>query len=453
MEPLRAPSPIVEGTSIADEACLRALPLVFSVPEHEKVRRGMISFARMALGSLFLIITTSSVLAQTKDAQPWPTKGWSTAAPSEEGVDVAVLDAFDRELASGDHGYVDGMLVIRHGRIVYEKSYDHRGDYARLFAAMKDQTPGIYNYYDPDWHPWYPKDGNLHTMQSVTKSVTSALVGIAIGSNRIPNVGVEVRPYFVGLRFSADHRWRAMTLKDLLTMTSGIEWDESTVSYTDPKNSCAGMEASKDWVQFVLDQPMATDPGTSFVYNSGVTELLAHILMKATGKDPDAYAAEHLFQPLGIESWYWKKTPTGLSDTEGGLYLAARDLAKIGYLYLHDGVWGGERILPEGWVQESTAAAVRTSPEENGYRYGYQWWLTPYDGASGASLSWAPTCWGYGGQFLFVVPEYDVVAVFTGWNIYDKPELSPNLALGKVIASLHESAKTSEESSPSKGGR
>ncbi len=400
----------------------------------------MIRSARLTIA---LSLLASGAQAQT--ARVWPTHDWSVAAsPADEGVDASVLDAFDRELASGAHGYVDGMLVIRHGRIVYEKSYDHRRDYDRLFAAMKDSKPGIYNYYDPAWHPWYQK-GPLHTMQSVSKSVTSALIGIAIGADRIPGVGVEIRPYFVGLRFPTDHRWRNVTLRHLLTMTSGIEWDESTVSYTDPKNSCARMEGSDDWVAFVLDQPMAADPGTTFVYNSGVTELLAEILLKATGKDPDAYAAEHLFRPLGIESWYWKKTPKGLSDTEGGLYLTARDLARIGYLYLNDGVWDGQRILPEGWVQESTAPAVNPSREESGARYGYQWWLTPYEGAT---RSYAPTCRGYGGQYLFVVPEYDVIAVFTGWNIYDKRPLDPQMALERVLASVRGPVKASSAALP-----
>jgi Beta-lactamase class C and other penicillin binding proteins len=146
----------------------------------------------------------------------------------------------------------------------------------------------------------------------------------------------------------AGPRRNDLTLKHLLTMTSGIKWDESTVAYTDPANSCAGMEKSDDWIQFVLDQPLADAPGATFVYNSGVTELLSQVIKKVTGKQADEYAAEHLFAPLGITDTYWKRTPKGLSDTEGGLYLTARDLAKIGYLYLHDGVWDGRRLLPEG---------------------------------------------------------------------------------------------------------
>ncbi|HEY7699426.1 MAG TPA: serine hydrolase, partial [Vicinamibacteria bacterium] len=212
----------------------------------------------------------SLILWAALAASEWPTRGWSHSTPEAEGVDASILEAFHRDLASGKHGYVDGMLVIRNGRIVFEKSYDHTDDYSRLFEGKGDG--GIYNYYDPDWHPYY-RHGDLHTMQSVSKSVTSALVGIAIGRGEIRGVDVPALPYFEGYRVGEDARRARWTLKDLLTMTAGIRWDESTVDYTDPANSCARMEASNDWIQFVLDQPMAADPGASFVYNSGVTQL------------------------------------------------------------------------------------------------------------------------------------------------------------------------------------
>ncbi len=366
-------------------------------------------------------------------AADWPTRGWTTSTPEAEAIDASVLEALHQELASGKHGYVDGMLVIRHWRIVFEKSYTH--DYDRLFEGRGGG--GMYNYYDPDWHPYYRR-GPFHTMQSVSKSVTSTLLGIAKHKGhegKLANLDAEALPLFEGFRTQKDDpRWRAITLRHLLTMTSGIAWDETTVDYTDPKNSCAAMEGSENWVQFVLDQKMAAEPGKVFVYNSGVTELLGQILKRTTGKDPDDYAREHLFGPLGIEAWYWKKTPTGLSDTEGGLYLTPRDLAKIGYLFLKDGVWEGKRILPEGWVAEATAPAVSASSSPTRERkYGFQWWLLPY---KGSKSTWAQAALGYGGQFLFVVPEHDLVAVFTGWNIYEGPALDAHLALSRVVASV-----------------
>jgi CubicO group peptidase (beta-lactamase class C family) len=190
------------------------------------------------------------------------------------------------------------------------------------------------------------------------------------------------------------------------------------------------MEGKDDWVRYVLEQPMAEDPGKVFVYNSGATMLLSELIRKTTGKEADDYARENFFAPLGIE-YYWKRTPKSLADTEGGLYLAPRDLAKIGYLYLKDGVWDGKRILPEGWVKASTAPSTHTP--DGSYGYGYQWWVMPRKGPGTCD---AYAAWGYGGQLLIVVPELELISVFTGWNIYDKPSLDPSFALGRVLAAV-----------------
>jgi CubicO group peptidase (beta-lactamase class C family) len=361
----------------------------------------------------------------------WPTAGWGESTPQAEGLDPAALDALSGEFQQGKHGYVDSMLVIRNARVVFERSYAH--DYAALFAKAPDRVPGLYNYYDSEWHPFY-KETRLHTMQSVSKSVTSALLGIALRSGALEGVDMKAAVFFDAYRTNDDPRFKAMRLRDLLTMTSGIKWDEDTVPYTDPANSCAAMETSKDWVQFVLAQPMAAEPGTRFVYSSGVTELLAQVLKKATGRHADEYAAERLFPRLGIKDFHWKRTPTGHPDTEGGLYLVPRDLAKLGYLYLKDGVWAGERILPEGFVAASTTGIAEV-PEGEGMRYGYQWWVPP-------STPTRPTSYaaiGYGGQLLLVVPRLDLIAVFTGWNIYDKPALDAVFALDRVLKAVRPS--------------
>lgn len=360
-------------------------------------------------------------------AVPAPTN-WPESMPRAEGLDPAPLEAFDRDLAAGKYGYVDSMLVIRHGKVVSEKTYDHAADYARLFAGKGPS--GIYNYYDPGWHPFY-KGTKLHTMQSVSKSVTSALIGVAIARGEIPGVDTKVMPYFADFAIPPDPRRDRMTLRDVLTMTTGIRWDEGSTEYTDPRNNCAVMESKDDWVRYVLEQPMAADPGTRFVYNSGATMLLSSLIAKTTGKPEDDYAREHLFEPLGIEEFFWKRTPKGLADAEGGLYLTPRDFAKLGLLYMNDGVWGGRRILPEGWVKSSTEPLVETN--EKPFRYGYQWWVLPKNEKRPAN---AYLAWGYGGQLLIVVPRLELIAVFTGWNVYDKPELDPRIALERVLAAV-----------------
>jgi CubicO group peptidase (beta-lactamase class C family) len=188
------------------------------------------------------------------------------------------------------------------------------------------------------------------------------------------------------------------------------------------------MEASRDWVQYTMDQPMAADPGTKFVYNSGETELLAHIFKKVTGKNIDDYAAEKLFKPLNIH-YFWKHTPTGLPDTEGGLYLSAHDLAKIGQLYLKGGMWGSQEIISEGWIKDSTSAHIATGIDD--YKYGYFWWLKPF-GTAPEDVAWMAR--GFGGQQLIVVPEYDMVIVFTGWDILPTNEKRPQDRLERTLA-------------------
>jgi CubicO group peptidase (beta-lactamase class C family) len=376
------------------------------------------------LASLGLFVATVAASAQPAPT-PWPTKAWAESTPDAQGLDRGPLEALHKEFEKGEHGYVDSMLVIRNGTVVFEKSYKH--DYDALFQGKG--APGIYNYYDPEWHPFYHRT-DLHTMQSVSKSVTSALVGIAIKRGEIPGLEMKLMPYFQKFAPKPDPRRAAMMLRHVLTMSTGIRWDESSSSYTDAKNNCAEMEAREDWIQYVLDQPMAEDPGKVFVYNSGATELLSYLIEQTTGKEADDYAKEHLFGPLGI-TCQWKRTPRGLADTEGGLYLRPRDLAKIGYLYLKDGTWDGKRILPAGWVADSTAWRIDTPRAGRGY--GYKWWILSRKGPG----TYAAYCAnGYGGQYLIVVPELDLIAVFTGWNIYDKPALDPSFALSRVLAAI-----------------
>jgi CubicO group peptidase (beta-lactamase class C family) len=176
---------------------------------------------------------------------------------------------------------------------------------------------------------------------------------------------------------------------------------------------------------------MAYEPGTVFAYNSGLSHLLSPILLQATGAPVDAYAATHLFQPLGITDFYWKRAPGDLPDTQSGLYLRRTDLAKIGYLYLQDGWWEGHRLVPKGWVQASTRPAM---PQVRPHTaYGYHWWLLT-DEAPPRTVVWA--AFGYGGQYLLIVPEVEVIVVVTGWNIAEYPDVDPYVTLQRILQAV-----------------
>ena len=373
--------------------------------------------------------------AQSAARQDWPTRAWPSAEPGEVGLDPRPLNALDADIAAGKYGNVDSMLVIRHGRLAFDRSYKH--DYDRIYGE-EARTPGPlnahdpsgpYNYFNPWWHPFYHR-GDLHTMQSVSKTVTSIAIGIATAHNEFPPLETPVLKFFdVSKVANLDDRKRRMTIRHLLTMTAGFDWNED-LPYADPNNGSSLMEATFDWVQFAIDRPMATEPGTVFRYNSGATQILSHIFRQATGHDIEEYADRHLFAPLGIDRYYWKRTPTGLIDTEGGLYLRSHDLAKIAYLFLKDGVWSGTAIVQPEWVKSSLAPAIDVG---DGVKYGFKWWLYPY-GKSGR-LAFGGS--GFGGQRPIVVPELDLVMVFTGWNILPgRPSLSPRTAIDRILQAV-----------------
>lgn len=384
---------------------------------------------------LALVVAAVAVHIAAAQQDVWPTAGWPSAPPRAVGLDEKVLAAFDADIAAGKYGYVDSMLIIRHGRIAYERTYSH--DYDRIYGAearakgpLNAHDPsGPYNYFNPWWHPFYRR-GDLHTMQSVTKTVTSIVIGIAAGRGEFPSFDTPVLTLFDETKVAhVDDRKRRMTLRHLLTMTAGFDWNED-VPYADPSNHCVLMEASFDWVQFAIDRPMAHEPGTVFRYNSGATQLLSPIFRAATGHDIEEYAVRHLFAPLGIARHFWKRTPTGLADTEGGLYLAPRDLAKIAYLYLRNGIWEDKVVVPAEWVKASIAPSIAV-PDSGNVKYGFKWWLYPY-GRNGARVAFGGS--GLGGQRPIVLPELDLVIVFTGWNILpDRPSLPARVAIDRVL--------------------
>lgn len=341
---------------------------------------------------------------------------WPITDPFSEGIDPLVIDSIHNEITAGKYGLIDHFLVIRHGKVVADYRYPQ--DYKHI-AQKYDTTNYQYNYDHPEWHPYY-KNTDLHTLQSVTKSITSALLGIALEREKMSDLNIKVMPFFKEYALnSTDRRKNNISLEDLLTMRSGIDWNESTYGETD---DCTIMEKSDKWVQFVLNKPMDTTAGVVFEYNSGVSVLLGKFVSIITGKRIDKWAEEVLFRPLDITEYYWKVTPDGEIDTEGGLYLSAYDLAKIGFLFLHQGKWEGKQIIPKAWVTVSTSPIVpHENPIENKTMgYGYQWWVPKH--SNGKSEIFAGL--GFGGQYLMVVPKYDLIVVFNGWNHHDKPEKS-----------------------------
>ncbi|MFC1591811.1 serine hydrolase domain-containing protein [Thermodesulfobacteriota bacterium] len=267
----------------------------------------------------------------------------------------------------------------------------------------------------------------LHPCYSATKSITSALVGMAIEQEHITGVDANMLDFFpeYGSIANPDQRKEAITLEHLLTMSAGFEWDEVSAAYVDQQgninaeNSAMQMAQSDDWIKFVLDLPLISDPGSEFLYNSGVTQLLSGILTSTTGLTAEAYAAENLFPHLGITEWRWPADPLGHSNTGYGLSLHPANMAMFGYLFLKGGRLGGVQVVPESWVADSVAHHIAFANwdeymNEN-YEYGYQWWLIPdhHTYADPENIGDIYYASGFGGQKIVVMPDIDMVVVTT----------------------------------------
>jgi CubicO group peptidase (beta-lactamase class C family) len=325
---------------------------------------------------LAFLLATSALLgalpatAQEKP-QPWPTKGWATSSPEEQGMSSERLA---RLVEFGGFNNMDSLLVTRHGRLVLEATY------APFRAGLK------------------------HRINSATKAVVSTLVAMAMRDGKLDSTDRRVMEFFADRTIAnLDERKQAITIRHLLDMTSGLEWSEGLDGF----RSFIAMERSPDWQQFILDQPMSEAPGTRFYYDSGNSHLLSAILTKVTAKSALDYARETLFGPLGIDDVMWRGDPQGVSGGGAGLYMHPRDMAKIGYLYLRGGVWEGKQVLPAPWIEGVRKANVdmRESWTKD-LRYGSQFWVMPGRDAFMAV--------GYDRQLIVVIPKLDIVAVTTG---------------------------------------
>jgi CubicO group peptidase (beta-lactamase class C family) len=346
----------------------------------------------------------STASSQQRSATPsqrdyWPTNGWRTAPPKAEGMDPAVLATIPGSVASL-HAQVRSVLVVRHGYLIYE-------------------------HY---WHGRTARHGD--NLYSVTKSVVSALVGIALGEGKLTGLDQPVAALLARhLPHNADPRLARVTLEQLLTMTSGLAGDDPGLG-GDPRVS-QRQGASRDWVRHILGRRLATDPGSSFAYSSATSHLLSAIVADSTGQSTLAFARARLFGPLGIVSANapapvfvthpspatlkayerapvaWPTDPQGYQLGFSGLKLPSRDLAKLGYLYLNGGRWDATQVIRADYVAASTRRHSTPPPDAPAEGYGYQWWVT--------SQTRHPSflALGKGGQLLQVIPDLDLIVVIT----------------------------------------
>ncbi len=326
----------------------------------------------ITLTSVWIIPYTEGLDQRQLTPDYWPTDEWRISPPELQGMSSSVLQELHAFIQSRNLP-LDSYVVVRHGYIVYE-------DY-----------PGVYGIDD------------YHILHSVTKSFTSALIGIAIEEGYIPNVDTPVVSLFPDRTIAnLDGRKQRMTVEHLLNMRAGLEWDEWTYPYSDGRNDLVQMIYSPNCIQFMLDRPMAAEPGTTWVYNTGASHLLAGIIRETSGQVPQEFAFDHLFGPLGISRVFWTRDRNGLNFGGSELHLRPRDMAKFGLLYINDGEWDGTQIIPADWVAQSQQSAAMPGSNTG---YGYQWWKQLSVGTFEAR--------GLHNQWIIIHPEYDLVVVQT----------------------------------------
>lgn len=346
--------------------------------------------------------------------------GWAVASLSEAGFDEAAMLELTRAIRGGDYPEAHAVVVEHAGRLVYEAYFEG-----------KDERWGR-----PLGHVDFDAE-TLHDLRSVTKSVTTVLLGIALGGDYQAALDRPLVQYFDDLKGKFGPGVEQVTLRQVLTMTAGLEWNEMELPYTNSDNDEIRMSYTRDPLAMVLGRPLRDPPGTKWYYNGGLTQVVAGIIERETGKPIDEFAEEVLFEPLGITRYEWlgsRAWPRGSSPSAAsGLRLRARDLAKIGSVFLHGGLWNGKRVIPAEWIQLSIERSVQDIPwgPDGVLGYGFMWYPGCTLGESGYEIVGAM---GNGDQRIFILPEQKIVVTVFG-GLYNRRDIrNGRRILAKVMA-------------------
>ena len=311
----------------------------------------------------------------TYEGEYWPTVQWRTCTPEAVGMDSETLREMNEDIVLLLKLHIDfhSVIIIRKGYIVAEQ------------------------YYSED----YGVD-SLHRIYSCTKSITSAALGIAIEERYLNHVGQSLLSFFPEYSPENPEGKENITLKHMLTMSAGFDWHEMDFPYSDDQNTYNSWVTSNDRIKFLLDRPLSDFPGSRFNYNTGISHALSAVIQKQTGTRTDSFTVSRIFDPLGISDYYWHIDPNGIANGGSGVWLKPRDLAKIGLLYMNNGKWDQNQVVPQNWVAESLGKHILRGDIPDFY-YGYQWWVHK-DGLYAAV--------GYGGQVLMLIPDLELIMIF-----------------------------------------
>jgi len=327
---------------------------------------------------------------------------------AEGSIDSVLLKKAADEIRNGKYGEVHSMIIFKDNKIVFEEYF-----------------PGHqYKWDGPNHHgEWISWDKSMrHGVKSVSKSITSVCIGIAIDKGFIKSVDQSVFDFLPEHQHLKTGGKEKITIEHLLTMTAGLDWAEWNTSLSSEKNDIVGIWfQEKDPLSFILEKPLIKEPGTTFNYSGGNTILLGEIIRNATKMDLEQFSNEYLFKPLGIDSSEWGlRYKNGVIEAGGGLEITPRNLMKIGTLCLNKGTFNGQQIISEKWIAKCNTQFSNNNNIfipghfSGGHGYAYSWWLKTLN-KSGKEINMYHAT-GWGGQELIIIPELNAVVVFTGGN-------------------------------------
>ncbi len=365
-------------------------------------------FIRFGIAIMFLNLPLHGCKNNNKDAVPDRNQKsnelFELVASEELGMDRNLLNNMQQAITNGEYPNIHSVLVAKDKKLVFE-----------AYFVGKDEIWGT------DIGEIKHNKSLLHDVRSISKTIVSLCVGISLKRHEIDSVNQKVSDFFPEYEAHFEGEKSNLTVKHLLTMTSGLEWNED-VPYNDPRNSEIQMTESPDPIEFILSRPMATKPGEAWRYNGGTTQLLASIVQKVSGLSIEKYAEKHLFRPMGIQPYEWTRFPTiDLPSAASGLRLTSRDLLKFGILVSQNGKWQDDDIIPNDYMDDALTSHI-TFGRNNNVGYGYQFWIlsagTIFSGETHAIVA----AFGNGDQRIYFDSTYDLIVIVTAgnynnWNI------------------------------------
>jgi len=337
-------------------------------------------------------------------------EGWEVASVDGTVLNKTELEEMIDFIVSVEDHNIHSILIICDGRLVFEKYFE-----GYLYSNNPPGSNGDYIQYDRETD---------HYLASVTKSVTSVLMGIAVDEGYIDSVGIPLKNIFPEYSDILTGAKEGITLGHLLTMSSGLSWDEWSSSFTSPANDIYNLFHAEDPIAAILSNEMIALPGAEFHYNSGGTNILGAAIERESGFRLIDFANLYLFDPLEVKGGLWEQMGGGYLFASGGLYLRPRELAKIGYLFLNEGYWKEKKILSEAWISMSTSPLIETDnliPQSDAY--GYQWWTMDFNVNEKTYNCFFAAGWG--DQYMFVFPGQKMIVVINSGNFQNFGGVSP----------------------------